>query len=55
MAVISLCRSTLLWYSPRGRYTPEEIGDYYVDLVLGMVGAKPGRAEQVDTGLLATG
>jgi AcrR family transcriptional regulator len=40
MAVVSLCRSTLLWYSPRGKFTPEEIGDYYVDLVLGMVGAK---------------
>ena len=40
MAVVSLCRSTLLWYSPRGKYTPEEIGDYYVDLVLGMVGGK---------------
>ena len=37
MAVVSLCRSTLLWYSPRGRYTPEQIGDRYVELVLGMV------------------
>jgi AcrR family transcriptional regulator len=55
MAVISLCRSTLLWYSPRGRYTPEEIGDHYVDLVLGMVGAKSNRNPQVDRGLLATG
>jgi AcrR family transcriptional regulator len=39
MAVLSLCRSTLLWYSPRGKYSPEEIGDYYVRLVLGMIGA----------------
>jgi AcrR family transcriptional regulator len=39
MALVSLCRSTLLWYSPRGRYTPEEIGDKYVALFLGMVGA----------------
>ncbi len=38
MAVVSLCRSTLLWYSPRGRCTPEEIGDHYVQLVLNMVG-----------------
>ncbi|MET0935707.1 MAG: TetR/AcrR family transcriptional regulator [Luteibacter sp.] len=38
MAVVSLCRSTLLWYSPRGRLTPEMIGDSYVDLVIGMVG-----------------
>jgi AcrR family transcriptional regulator len=40
MAVVSLCRSTLHWYSPRGKYTPEEIGDYYANLVLGMVGGK---------------
>jgi AcrR family transcriptional regulator len=39
MALVSLCRSTLLWYSPRGRYTPEEIGDRYVELALGMVRA----------------
>lgn len=38
MAVVSLCRSTLLWYSPRGKLTPEAIGDYYVKLVIGMVG-----------------
>ena len=38
MAVVSLCRSTLLWYSPRGKLTPEEIADYYVDLVIRMVG-----------------
>lgn len=38
MAVVSLCRSTLQWYSPRGRRTPEEIAGYYVNLVLGMVG-----------------
>jgi AcrR family transcriptional regulator len=37
MAVVSLCRSTLLWYSPRGKYAPEEIASLYVDLVLGMV------------------
>lgn len=41
MAVVSLCRSTLLWYSPRGRYSPEEIGDRYVTLILNMVGARP--------------
>ena len=40
MAVVSLCRSTLLWYSPRGRFSPEQLGDEYVNLVLGMVRAK---------------
>lgn len=39
MAVVSLCRSTLQWYSPRGKCAPEEIGDFYVDLILGMVGS----------------
>lgn len=48
MAVVSLCRSTLLWYSPRGKLTPEEIADRYVELVFGMVGAREARqgAEQ---------
>ena len=45
MALVSLCRSTLQWYSPRGRYTPEEIGDKYVPLALGMVrAARPAAA-----------
>lgn len=38
MAIVSLCRSTLNWYSPRGRMTPEQIGEHYVKLVLAMVG-----------------
>ena len=38
MAVVFLCRSTLLWYSPRGKLTPEAIGDYYANLVVRMVG-----------------
>lgn len=37
IAVLSLFRSTLLWYTPRGKYTPEEIALLYVDLVLNMV------------------
>ena len=48
MALVSLCRSTLQWYSPRGRYTPEEIGERYVPLALGMVrGASPAKAVRV--------
>lgn len=42
MAVVSLCRSTLQWYSPRGRFTPEQIADLYVPLLLGMVGSSDG-------------
>jgi AcrR family transcriptional regulator len=45
MALVSLCRSTLLWYSPRGRFTPEEIGDKYIPLALGMVRAGPAAAQ----------
>lgn len=40
MAVVSLCRSTLLWYSPRGRLMPEMIADHYVELILRMVSGK---------------
>lgn len=40
MAVLSLCRSTLFWYSPRGRFTPEQVADKHVQLVLGMVGSQ---------------
>ena len=54
MAVVSLCRSTLLWYSPRGRFTPELIADNYVALVLGMVGAKHRSTEGALPPLLRT-
>lgn len=47
MAVLSLCRSTLLWYSPRGKHTPEKLGDYYVKLVLGMIGCVSGYSQAV--------
>jgi AcrR family transcriptional regulator len=36
-AIISLCRSVLNWYSPRGRLTPQEVGQYYADLAIAMV------------------
>ena len=37
IAILSLFRSTLQWYKPRGKYTPEDIAMLYVDLVLNMV------------------
>src|SRR5207244_4323804 len=43
MAIISLCQSVLVWYLPRGRLTPEEIGDIYAELALKMV-ARPARS-----------
>jgi AcrR family transcriptional regulator len=46
MAIVSLCRSTLLWYSPRGRYTPEQVADEYVALVLGMVGGRSAKQQR---------
>lgn len=36
-AIISLCRSVLNWYSPRGRFTPQQLGEHYADLVVAMV------------------
>jgi AcrR family transcriptional regulator len=36
-AIVALCRSVLRWYSPRGRLTPEQIGEYYAGLVVSMV------------------
>ncbi|VWX61885.1 TetR family transcriptional regulator [Burkholderiales bacterium 8X] len=40
-AIVALCRSVLTWYSPRGRFTPQQLGEHYADLVVAMVGAKP--------------
>ncbi len=39
MAILALCRSVLGWYSPRGRLSPEQIGEYYAELVVSMVDA----------------
>lgn len=39
-AIVTLCRSVLTWYSPNGRFSPEELGSYYADLVLSMVEAR---------------
>ncbi len=36
-AIVAFCRSVLTWYSPRGKLTPEEIGEYYAELVIAMV------------------
>jgi AcrR family transcriptional regulator len=38
-AIVALCRSVLRWYSPRGRLSPEQIGEYYAELVVSMVKA----------------
>jgi len=38
-AIVALCRSVLRWYSPRGRLSPEQIGEYYAELVVLMVKA----------------
>ncbi|MBR1125690.1 TetR family transcriptional regulator [Bradyrhizobium lablabi] len=41
VAVVSLCVSVLNWFSPGGRLSPEQVGDYYADLVLSMLRADP--------------
>ena len=39
VAVVSLCVSVLNWFSPGGKLSPEQVGDYYADLVLSMLRA----------------
>jgi AcrR family transcriptional regulator len=39
VAVVSLCVSVLNWYSPQGNLSPEQVGNYYADLVLSMLNA----------------
>ena len=36
-AIVTLCRSVLTWYSPKGRFSPEELGSQYADLVISMI------------------
>ena len=35
--IVAFCRSVLTWHSPRGKLTPEEIGEHYAELVIAMV------------------
>jgi AcrR family transcriptional regulator len=37
VAAVSLCVSVLNWFSPQGDMLPEQVGDYYADLVLAML------------------
>jgi AcrR family transcriptional regulator len=41
VAVVSLCVSVLNWFLPDGRLSPEQVGDYYADLVLSMLRTHP--------------
>jgi len=36
-AILTLCDAASVWYSPRGRLSPEGVADLYADLVLRMV------------------
>ena len=42
LAVLSLCIDVARWFNVAGRWTPDEVGDMYADLVLRMVGARSG-------------
>ncbi|MCF3183915.1 TetR family transcriptional regulator [Streptomyces polychromogenes] len=42
LAVLSLCIDVARWFNVDGRRTPDEVGALYADLVLRMVGARPG-------------
>ncbi len=39
VAIVALCVSVLNWFSPGGKLSPEQVGDYYADLVLSMLHA----------------
>jgi AcrR family transcriptional regulator len=43
-ALLGMVNHLPQWYRPRGRLTPAQIADGYVDLVLGRVGSTHGRA-----------
>ncbi|MFM9367892.1 TetR/AcrR family transcriptional regulator [Streptomyces sp. Da 82-17] len=40
LAVLSLCIDVARWFNVAGRWTPNEVGEMYADLVLRMVGAQ---------------
>ena len=40
VAIVSLCVSVLNWYAPRGKLSPDQVGDLYAELVLSMVNAR---------------
>lgn len=40
LAVLSLCIDVARWFNIGGRWTPNEVGEMYADLVLRMVGAQ---------------
>ena len=41
VAVLSLCIDVARWFNVQGRRTPDEVGAFYADLVLRMVGYRP--------------
>ncbi|WP_405494582.1 TetR/AcrR family transcriptional regulator [Streptomyces sp. NBC_00096] len=55
LAVLSLCIDVARWFSADGSRTPDEVGALYADLVLRMVGARPGGAAPAAPGAEAPG
>ncbi|QNP62518.1 TetR/AcrR family transcriptional regulator [Streptomyces genisteinicus] len=43
VAILSLCIDVARWFNTQGRRTPDEVGAFYADLVLRMVGAPQDR------------
>ena len=37
VAIVSLCISVLNWFSPKGELNPDQLGEFYADLVLKMI------------------
>jgi AcrR family transcriptional regulator len=45
VAIVSLCISVLNWFSPKGELNPDQLGEFYADLVLKMIA--PGAVSSV--------
>lgn len=53
VAIVSLCVSVLNWFSPSGKLSPEQVGDYYADLVLSMLTAQASRRNVVQSPIVS--
>jgi AcrR family transcriptional regulator len=43
LGILQMCTGVVLWYSPDGRLTLDEVADIFVDMTLSLLGTKPGQ------------
>lgn len=43
LGILQMCTGVVHWYSPDGRLALDEIADTFVDMTLGLLGARPGQ------------